>query len=61
MNLRHFWVARRCGVRVERFSIGFGKSLWTRTDRHGTEFCHRPYPAGRLRQNARRTRRACRS
>lgn len=24
----HFWVARRCGVRVERFSIGFGKSLW---------------------------------
>lgn len=21
----HFWVARRCGVRVERFSIGFGK------------------------------------
>jgi RIP metalloprotease RseP len=24
----HFWVARRCGVRVERFSIGFGKALW---------------------------------
>lgn len=23
----HFWVARRCGVRVERFSIGFGKAL----------------------------------
>ncbi|MFP1590800.1 site-2 protease family protein [Escherichia coli] len=23
----HFWVARRCGVRVERFSIGFGKTL----------------------------------
>ncbi len=22
----HFWVARRCGVRVERFSIGFGKA-----------------------------------
>lgn len=21
----HFWVARRCGVRVERFSIGLGK------------------------------------
>lgn len=34
----HFWVARRCGVRVERFSIGFGKSLWKRTDKHGTEF-----------------------
>ncbi len=24
----HFWVARRCGVFVERFSIGFGKALW---------------------------------
>lgn len=28
----HFWVARRCGVKVECFSIGFGKSIysWTR-------------------------------
>lgn len=24
----HFWVARRCGVKVLRFSIGFGKPLW---------------------------------
>jgi len=23
----HFWVARKCGVRVEKFSIGFGKPL----------------------------------
>lgn len=23
----HFWVARRCGVKVLRFSIGFGKGL----------------------------------
>jgi regulator of sigma E protease len=23
----HFWVARRCGVKVLRFSIGFGKPL----------------------------------
>jgi len=28
----HFWVARRCGVKVQRFSIGFGKALWRRTD-----------------------------
>ena len=42
----HFWVARRCGVRVERFSIGFGKSLWTRTDRHGTEFVIALIPLG---------------
>jgi len=25
----HFWVARRMGVKVLRFSIGFGKPLWT--------------------------------
>ncbi|MNU11097.1 Regulator of sigma-E protease RseP [compost metagenome] len=42
----HFWVARRCGVRVERFSIGFGKSLWRRTDRHGTEFVIALIPLG---------------
>ena len=26
----HFWVARRCGVKILRFSIGFGRPLWTR-------------------------------
>lgn len=26
----HFWVARRLGVRVLRFSIGFGRPLWRR-------------------------------
>ena len=34
----HFCVARRCGVKVLRFSIGFGKALYTRVDRYGTEF-----------------------
>jgi len=24
----HFWVARRCGVKVLRFSVGFGKPLF---------------------------------
>ena len=42
----HFWVARRCGVRVERFSIGFGRALWRRTDRHGTEFIIALIPLG---------------
>ncbi|WP_145537988.1 sigma E protease regulator RseP [Yersinia kristensenii] len=42
----HFWVARRCGVRVERFSIGFGKSLWRRTDRQGTEYVIALIPLG---------------
>jgi regulator of sigma E protease len=26
----HYWVARRCGVRVLRFSIGFGRPIWKR-------------------------------
>ncbi len=42
----HFWVARRCGVRVERFSIGFGKALWLRTDKQGTEFVIALIPLG---------------
>jgi regulator of sigma E protease len=27
----HFWVARKLGIRVLRFSIGFGPSVWKRT------------------------------
>lgn len=27
----HFWVARRLGFKVQRFSVGFGKALWKRT------------------------------
>lgn len=42
----HYYIARRCGVRVLRFSIGFGKALWSRTDRHGTEFVIAPIPLG---------------
>lgn len=48
----HFWVARRCGIRVERFSIGFGKALWRRMDKQGHRVRHRPDPTGRLRQDA---------
>lgn len=42
----HFWVARRCGVKVLRFSVGFGKPLWSRHDRHGTEFAIAAIPLG---------------
>jgi regulator of sigma E protease len=42
----HYWVARRCGVRVLRFSLGFGKPIWSRTDRHGTEWAVAPIPLG---------------
>lgn len=42
----HFWVARRCGVKVEVFSIGFGKELFGRTDRHGTRWRVAMLPLG---------------
>ncbi len=42
----HYWVARRCGVKVLRFSVGFGKPLWARRDRHGTEFALAAIPLG---------------
>jgi regulator of sigma E protease len=34
----HFWVARRLGVKVLRFSVGFGRSLWQHTGADGTEY-----------------------
>src|SRR4030095_11734086 len=45
-ELGHFLVARRSGVKVVRFSIGFGPPLWSRTDRHGTEFVIAALPLG---------------
>jgi len=42
----HFWVARRCGVKVERFSVGFGKALWRRRDKQGTEYVIALIPLG---------------
>jgi regulator of sigma E protease len=42
----HFWVARRCGVHVERFSVGFGKPLWRRVDKLGTEYVIAAIPLG---------------
>ncbi len=32
----HYWAARRVGIRVEVFSIGFGRAIWQRTARSGT-------------------------
>ena len=42
----HYWVARRCGVRVLRFSVGFGKPLWTRHGKDGTEYVIAAIPLG---------------
>jgi regulator of sigma E protease len=37
-ELGHFLVARAFGVKIDRFSIGFGKTIVARTDKHGTEW-----------------------
>lgn len=42
----HFWAARRMGIKVLRFSIGFGKTLFSWHDRHGTEFVIALIPLG---------------
>lgn len=42
----HFFVARRCGVRVLRFCIGMGTPIWSFKDRQGTEFGIAPFPLG---------------
>ena len=42
----HYWVARRCGVRVLRFAIGFGQPLATWEGKDGTEFALCAIPLG---------------
>lgn len=42
----HFYVARRCGVRVLRFSIGFGQVLARWHDKSGTEYALSAIPLG---------------
>lgn len=42
----HFWVARKCGVKVLKFSIGFGPSLVEWRDRHDTVYALAAIPLG---------------
>jgi regulator of sigma E protease len=43
----HFWVARRLGIKVLRFSIGFGRPLWRRNVGHdGIELIVAAVPLG---------------
>ncbi len=37
-ELGHFYAARRCGVTVEVFSIGFGRAMTSWYDKHGTQW-----------------------
>lgn len=45
-ELGHYLVMRWCGVRVLRFAFGFGKVLWSRRDRSGTEWALCLWPLG---------------
>ena len=45
-ELGHYWVARRCGVRVEVFSIGFGPEILGWTDRSNTRWKISAVPLG---------------
>ncbi|MGL4766913.1 MAG: RIP metalloprotease RseP [Formosimonas sp.] len=42
----HYWVARKCGVAIEKFSIGFGPTILTWTNKEGTEFVLAAIPLG---------------
>ncbi len=45
-ELGHYWVARRAGVVVEVFSIGFGPELYAWIDNHGTRWRIAAFPLG---------------
>ena len=45
-ELGHYWVARRCGVKVEAFSIGFGPEIFGFNDRAGTRWKFSVLPLG---------------
>ncbi len=46
-ELGHYWMARLCGVKVLRFSVGFGKPLWKRCfGNDGTEWVLAAFPFG---------------
>ncbi len=43
----HYWVAKKLGIKILRFSVGFGKPLWSRKfGQDQTEFCLAPIPFG---------------
>jgi len=45
-ELGHYLVARRCGVRIDAFSLGFGPELAARVDSHGTRWRIAALPLG---------------
>ena len=45
-ELGHYYAARLFSVRVLQFSVGFGKALWQKTDKHGTNWVFAPVLLG---------------
>lgn len=45
-EMGHFFVARAFGVKILRFSIGFGRALYTKVDKNGTEYVLAAIPLG---------------
>src|SRR5271166_4893628 len=45
-ELGHYLVARRCGVKIDAFSIGFGRELAARVDSRGTRWRIGALPLG---------------
>ncbi len=45
-ELGHFWIARRCGVKIDAFAVGFGPELFGFNDRHGTRWRVAAIPLG---------------
>ena len=45
-ELGHYWVARRCGVKVLKFSVGFGQAIWSRVASDGTQWVVAWIPLG---------------
>ncbi len=45
-ELGHLMVGRWCGIKAEVYSIGFGKVLWSRVDKHGTQWQVAALPLG---------------
>jgi regulator of sigma E protease len=42
----HFWMARRFGIKVIRFAVGFGPNIWQRTGSDGVEYTVKAVPLG---------------
>ena len=42
----HYYIARRCGVKVLRFSVGFGKPIYSYINKQGTQFTLALIPLG---------------